>query len=210
MTTRRSILMLLVVAALAVSASASAQEAPAKKDAPAYAGKTAGDLLKDSGDSEKTAPPTLPGLETLLRMVLWLGVIIVFIYVSVWLIRKYVPSARGVFGGGPLKIVTKMHVSAKQSIVLVKMGRRFVLVGVTPNSMTPLSEITDPEEAKRLTEDLAAGQDGHGSKSFRAALGEAQAEQAKASSGDAQVGEVKKELDDVRRKVSWWRGQSKS
>ena len=213
MPTSRTILVLSMAAVLAMAASgALAQEAPAKKDATAFEGENAGDVVNRPAPSGKTAPPTLPGIETLLQMVLWLAVIIVFIYVSVWLIRKYVPSARGVLGGGPLMIVKKMHVSAKQSIVLVKLGGRFVLVGVTANSMTPLSEITDAEEAKKLTEDFAAQQHGDSSMSFRSVFSRARGEQSDAAkpADGTDVREVSRELDEVRQKVSWWRRQTKS
>ena len=214
MTTRNTFRWLLAAVALVLCAAcAEAQNATAKKaDAPAetrpFAGETAGDLVKSPDKTgEENAPSYLPGLESVLRMVLWLAVLVVFIYAAVWLMRKYVPAARGMFGAGTLKIVGRLHVAARQSILLVKVGDRFVMVGVTAGSMTALTEIRDPEEAKRLTEELAE-QQGAAPGSFGRALSKAGDAMA-GESREADVSEVKGELDEVRRKVSWWRGQTK-
>ncbi len=203
---------------LALAACAFAQGAapkPAADNEP-YANEKVEDVLKGESKGKDAGPsPYLPGLETVLRMLLWLIVLVVFIYVAIWLIRRYVPSARGMFGGGALKVVSRVHLAAKQSIVLVKLGGRFVMVGVTPVSMTPLTEITDPEEAKQLTEELAGPSAGGASGSFKSALGRADAEVAETAgaeppAGESDVREVRQQLDDVRRKVNWWRGQTKS
>jgi len=164
-----------------------------------------------------SAPPTDHGLETVLRMMLWLAVVVVFIYVAVWLIRKYVPSARGMFGAGVVKVVGRATVGTRQHLLLVKVGGRFVLVGVTATTMTPLTEITDPEEARALMEALAEQSGGKIASSFKSAMSKADSEMAPPPDGTpgdagrpADVREVREELDAVRKKVNWWRGQTKS
>lgn len=163
------------------------------------------------------APPADHGLETVLRMLLWLAVIVVFIYAAVWLIRKYVPSARRMFGGGPLKVVSRVTVGTRQHILLVRVGSRFVVVGATATTMTPLTEITEAEEVRRLTGELAEQGGGKPSDSFKTAMRRADEEMsasAPETPGEpgrpADVREVREELDAVRKKVNWWRGQTKS
>ncbi len=219
MSARKHILTAVVATGLLLAVAVAAQAAPEKTAEPPaepapYSGETVRDVTDKPGKDKTDAPNGLPGLADFLRMILWLAVLIVFIYVAVWLIRKYVPSARGSFAPGALKVVSRAHVSARQSILLVKAGERFVVVGVTPGSMTRLTEITDPEEARRLTEDLASQHGAAGS--FRKALSKAgdvmSADDAAPADakGEGDVREVRQELDAVRRKVNWWRGQTKT
>lgn len=70
-----------------------------------------------------------------------LGLILLVSY----LLRRYVPAVRAL-GGGALKVVQRTPLSSKQSIVLVQVGRRMVLIGVTPDRINSLSVIDDPEE----------------------------------------------------------------
>ena len=59
--------------------------------------------------------------------------------------KRYVPAARSL-ATEALRVVGRTPLSAKQFAVLLQVGRRLVLVGVTADSVRTLTEITDAEE----------------------------------------------------------------
>lgn len=77
-----------------------------------------------------------------------LGVLVLIVAVSA-LIKRYVPSARPV-ANDALRVVGRTALSAKQSAVLLQVGNRLVLVGVTSDSVRALAEITDEGEVAQL------------------------------------------------------------
>lgn len=81
-------------------------------------------------------------------------------------VKKWMPGAARVTGGGAISILARQYVSSKQSLCLVRLGRRVVLVGMTPNSMTTLSEVTDADEIATIASALERGKAG----SFSTAL----------------------------------------
>lgn len=81
-------------------------------------------------------------------------------------VKKWLPQATRVSGGSAVNILARQYVSSKQSLCLVKVGKRVVLVGVTPEAMTTLTEIVDSEEIASLAASLNRGKSG----SFSAAL----------------------------------------
>ena len=185
-----------------------------------FSGQTAGDVEKGEsgrGGAKNAGGATeLPGVNAVIRMLLWAAVVVACIYAAVYFIRRYVPTARMMFGGGVVKVVGRTYVSSRQSILLVKVGSRFVVVGVTGTSLTALSEISDPEEVRKLTEEVAA-QGGRGTgEAFRKALSREEGKYAGTtetggtkSGGESGLSELRQELDAVRNKVNWWRRRPK-
>jgi hypothetical protein len=49
-----------------------------------------------------------------------------------------------------MSVVGRAALTPKHSMALVRLGRRFVLVGISADRMSALSEITDPEEVAEL------------------------------------------------------------
>lgn len=74
----------------------------------------------------------------------------------VWLLRKWVPSAR-VDDSAILKTVARTTLSPKHSAALLQLGRRFILVGVSPDSVKVLSEINEENEVADLYARLGTG-----------------------------------------------------
>jgi len=185
-----------------------------------YSGKTVADIEKADGSGPGAkgagATPGLPGAGPVIRMLVYLAVVVVCIYAVVYFIRRYVPSARYMFGSGVLKVVGRTYVSSKQSILLIKVGSRFVVVGVTGATITPLAEISDAEEVRRLTEELTAQGGRKSADSFKKALTDADKDYAgreEASKpenpGESALSDVRQELDALRNKVNWWRRRAK-
>jgi flagellar biogenesis protein FliO len=79
-----------------------------------------------------------------------LGAVLAVIIVGAWLTRRYVPSVKTMNGAGPVQVVGRAYLSPKQTIALVQVGKRHVLVGVTPERITNLGHIRDPNESFEL------------------------------------------------------------
>lgn len=76
--------------------------------------------------------------------------VLAVIALCVYALRKWMPQAARLTGGGAVHVLARYYLSNKQSLCLVRFGRRVALLGVTPSEITTLSEIADPEEVSSL------------------------------------------------------------
>ena len=72
-----------------------------------------------------------------------------------WLVRRWMPAAR-LADGGVMRVVARTPLGPKHHAALVQLGRRFVIVGLSPDGARTLSEITDPDEVADLIGRTAA------------------------------------------------------
>ena len=103
--------------------------------------------------TQATGVSASPGSNDILdtkRLALAVGIVLVAIFVThkVWK-RLGMPGVGGK-GSGSLQVVSRLNIAPKQQILLVRVGRRLVLVGNSGTQMNPLCEIGDPEEAAGL------------------------------------------------------------
>jgi flagellar biosynthetic protein FliO len=78
-----------------------------------------------------------------------LAAVLVVIAAAAYLIRKLVPSVR-MFNGGAIEILGRSHLTPKQSLALVRVGRRVLVIGVSVERLTTLCEIGEAEEVAEL------------------------------------------------------------
>jgi flagellar biosynthetic protein FliO len=78
-----------------------------------------------------------------------LGIVLASIVAAVWAFKRWVPAVRAA-DGGLLRVVGRTSLTPKHSLALVRMGRRFVLVGVSGDRLSRLCEVSDPEEVAEL------------------------------------------------------------
>jgi flagellar biosynthetic protein FliO len=83
--------------------------------------------------------------------------VLALIAVAVFVLKRFMPAKTLLTGGGALEIVARLSLSPKQTLVLVKMGRRLVLLGTTTDGITALSEVTDPDQVAILLGQAAGG-----------------------------------------------------
>jgi flagellar biogenesis protein FliO len=74
-----------------------------------------------------------------------LGVVGIVFYA----LRRWMPSMRG-REGTLIRTVARATLTPKHSVALLHLPRRFVLVGIGPDRVTPLCDIRDPEEVAAL------------------------------------------------------------
>lgn len=73
-----------------------------------------------------------------------------------WFLRKWVPSTRST-DSAILKTVARASLSPKHSAALLQLGRRYILVGVSPDGVRVLSDISDENEVAELATRIASG-----------------------------------------------------
>lgn len=78
-----------------------------------------------------------------------LAVVLLLVGGAFWAVRRWVPAARS-SGSTALQVVARIPVSPKQTLALVHFGRRFVLVGVSPDRLEALAQVTQPDEVADL------------------------------------------------------------
>ncbi len=93
-------------------------------------------------------------------------VVLVVISGCVYAFKRWMPQAGRPGGGDAVKILARHYLSGKQSICLVRTGRRVLLVGITPDRINTLSEITDADEVASLIGSAERGRPGSFTKMF--------------------------------------------
>ena len=114
-------------------------------------------LKRPSPSPDENAPPGRPWYRSSL---IGLAVVLGLILLVSRVLRRYVPAVRAL-GGEGLRVVQRTPLSSKQSVALVQVGQRMVLIGITPDHVSSLAVIDDPEECARLrARTTAAGKAG--------------------------------------------------
>jgi flagellar protein FliO/FliZ len=75
-------------------------------------------------------------------MMLGLGVVLVAIAATVWLLRRLTPGQVG--SASDLRVVAAVAVGPKERVVLVDVGEQRLVLGVAPGQVTKLSEMPRP------------------------------------------------------------------
>lgn len=78
--------------------------------------------------------------------------------VAAYFVKRHLPARNMLMGGQVLQVVARLPVSSKQSLVLVKMGRRLILTGVSGEQISTLCVVDDPDQVATLTAEAASGQ----------------------------------------------------
>lgn len=102
---------------------------------------------------------SVAGYDTLdwLGLGLRLALVIAVIWGAVWAMRWYVRRVNGdpTGSGRLLHVIESRALGPNRSLQLVRLGRRAVLVGVTPERINALLTLDDPDEVDDLTRSMA-------------------------------------------------------
>ena len=80
------------------------------------------------------------------RPFLSLLAVLALIVLCAWLFRRFFPGSQHGRTNSAIEIIARSAISPKQSVCLIRLGRRLLLVGLSPNHMANLSVVNDPEE----------------------------------------------------------------
>ena len=96
---------------------------------------------KASGGSLRAHLQTLTGL----------GIVVVLIFLTRVVLRRFGRPMGAPRTTGPVELLSRTRVSPRQELLLVRLGRRLVLVGCSPEGFSALSEVADADEQAGIT-----------------------------------------------------------
>lgn len=99
-------------------------------------------------------------------LVLPMMVVLATICGSAYIFRRWVNPTHKIGSDGAIKVLARQYLSSKQCLCLVRLGPRLVLLGVTPERITAVADIDDPEEVAGIIGDVNRASSG----AFSAAL----------------------------------------
>lgn len=93
--------------------------------------------------SQQVEPPKLPdSADQLIQVTLALALVVGLIYGVAWLIKRnkgFAPSA-----GIPMKTLSVLPMGVKEKIILVEVGGKQILLGMTPSNINTLATFDEP------------------------------------------------------------------
>lgn len=89
------------------------------------------------------------------KMISALLVVVILVYGALWALKRMMGKRyNSKSGTGGLEVLQSTHVGPHKQISLVRVGKRSVLVGVTDNQITTLTELS-PEETEEFVGEVA-------------------------------------------------------
>ncbi len=96
-----------------------------------------------AGDSSRSSGPLITTLASL-------AVVVGLFLLVMWLVRRHLPRGMGPLPADVFEVLGRAAVGQKQSVTLLRLGDRLLLVAISAAGIETLSEITDPDEVTRL------------------------------------------------------------
>jgi len=108
----------------------------------------------------------------------WLGVVIFVLCAVVYIVKRFVPGATASFRSPAAEVLGRTFLDARKCLYVVKVGRRVLIVASTPERLSTVCEVREPEEVENLIA-LAVGEPGpapsaESMNAFRAAIAQEQ------------------------------------
>ncbi len=92
---------------------------------------------------------------------LWpLAAVLGTIGLTAWLLRKWAGGNGRLGSSGAITVLSRHYLSSKQSLCLVRLGRRIVLLGVTPEHITAVADLGNSDEAAAIVAGLERSRSG--------------------------------------------------
>ncbi len=168
---------------------------------------------RPAADPSRSLADPLVARGDAVRMILSLAAVLAALVGGVWFLRRMVPGVKAAGANRLIEILSRTAVGPKQSVVLLRVGSRMILVGVTSDSVRMLSEFGEGAEIERLIPAVpgAAAKGGAFGEKVRQMMtvlrptpvGEFEAE-------EAVEFRVRREIDAIRRKLSSWEDEERS
>lgn len=114
-----------------------------------------GSVLAQSMAGDSTSHISTPGISdqmfpTLFRLGIALLVIVVLIYISVLMLKKVSNARMGKQSlPGTINVVDRHHLSPKKQLCLVKVDKKYLLVGVTEQAVNLVADVSDQNFEKK-------------------------------------------------------------
>ena len=96
------------------------------------------------------SPQLFPEMDMLRTAGTGLAVVVGLFLVFTWLFRRSGPKPTSPLPKEVVSVLGRAQLNPKQFVQLLQVGRKLVLISVTPDGTTPITEVTDPVEVDRL------------------------------------------------------------
>lgn len=103
-------------------------------------------IRRASGRGEPVSPPSM------FAPLFYVFVICAFFVAILYLAKKYLPGHRRLFSHPAMEVLGRTHLDQRRYVSLLRVGKRILVVGVSPDELTSLSEITDEAEITEIME----------------------------------------------------------
>lgn len=109
----------------------------------------AGNNLSDITDSSARPESYFDAFGPVVRMIAALLFVILCIYFGLFILKRMTGRQdRGLIGNDSLKVLQTAYLAPRRSVSLVKIANRSILIGVTENQLSLLSELSEEETAE--------------------------------------------------------------
>jgi len=99
---------------------------------------------------EKATSGVFPQLESFASAGAGLGIVIGLFLLCMWLLRRSGPKPTSALPQEAVAVLGRVPLAARHFAHLIQVGRKLVLVSVTPDGVSPITEVSDPQEVDRL------------------------------------------------------------
>ncbi len=103
-----------------------------------------------SGSSAKKPALALPKIESFTTAGAGLAIVVGLFLVCMWLLRKSGPTPTSPLPKDAVSVLGRVPLAARNFAHLLQVGHKLVLVAITPEGVSPITEVTDPMEVQRL------------------------------------------------------------
>jgi flagellar biogenesis protein FliO len=116
------------------------------------------DPIRNTPATDAPTPQTTPALPSsgmdYPRVIAAMGIVIGLIFLLRWCGRFVFPAAVRRGSSRAIEVISRAALSPRQQVMLIRVGRRLIVVGDSGSQMNPLCEITDPDEMAALVGQL--------------------------------------------------------
>ena len=138
--------------------------APAAPAAPSPSGEFSKTPLRRpddpaAGGNPGDPPPTGSATSDIPRVLLALAIVLAIIFFLKWAGRRFFTTPSAGRSSRAVQVLARSVLSPKQQVVLIQVGRRVLVAADSGAQMSPLAEITDPDEVAALVGQLRAEKD---------------------------------------------------
>lgn len=140
-----------------------------------------------------------------------LAVLLALLVGGIWAMKRFMPGAPQLGGSALIQILARTRVSPAQSVMLLRVGQRGLVLGVSGGEIRTLAQINDQQELDVLTAQSAAAATQSISQTFRDIFRRHETEfDAKVDAGldeERQMEDMEHELSEIRRRIETWTGE---
>jgi len=105
---------------------------------------------KPDGRGRDVTNLAIPQIESLTTAGTGLAIVTGLFFVCMWLMRRSGPKPTTPLPKEAVAVLGRVPLAARNFAHLIQVGNKLVLVALTPDGATPITEVTDPSEVDRL------------------------------------------------------------